>query len=202
MRRRALLPADKQPEFDSDVRLANNFRLSQASLWRCARRKFTLQKTGGPLLLQRLWQYGKHSTGRSPRCGAPTRHQKWLRFSPVSDVFPAAGSILCCKILLNTNSPSVHKSAAETRRRGTEKWAKPLLQRPRRESILLLQHSSGEGDMRGNCRRKGSYSASASVQLKPVCTFIFFFLNHKTTAWLSWEKPGFTLLLALFHAAV
>lgn len=154
--------------------------------------KFTFKKTGGPFP-QRLWQCGKHGTGRSPRYGWRTKHQKWFWFPTVSDVFPAAASIRCyCKVLLNTNSPSAHKSAAETRRRRTEKWAKPLQQCPRRESILL-------GEMRGNCRRKGSSSASASVQLKPFCTF---FLNHKTTVWLSWGKTSFTLLLALFHAAV
>lgn len=201
MRRRALLPADKQPEFDSDVRLANNFRLSQASLWRCARRKFTLQKTGGPLLLQRLWQYGKHGTGRSPRCGAPTRHQKWLRFSPVSDVFPAAGSILCCKILLNTNSPSVHKSAAETRRRGTEKWAKPLLQRPRRRVSYYSNTVLVKGTCGGIAEEKGLIALLLLCSLSQFA-LLFIFLNHKTTAWLSWEKPSFTLLLALFHAAV
>lgn len=69
------------------------------------------------------------------------QHQKWLQFSTVSDVFPAAGTILCyCKIPSNVNSPSVRKSAAETRRRRREKWAKPLQQSPREESNLPLQH--------------------------------------------------------------
>lgn len=130
MQKSTLLPPDKQPELDGNARRASNF--TQAA--GCHRKAgagedvFTFEKLGSAIFLLRLWQCGKQGTGRSSRYR-----------STVSDVFPAIGSIPCyCKIRLNPNSPSVHQSAAE-RSRQTEKWAKPLQQCPRRESILLLQ---------------------------------------------------------------